>query len=300
MDWSNDLLTLFDLPKEPLPQSVPTRHAFGMLNIDGLRIPMTIITGDQSAALFSFGDPKPNTAYITVGTGAFVHQLSTKKQPRFSNLLTSIHYQDKELTLFSQEGTINGAGSALDWITRELGMTDILEKLPRWLANPSTPPLFMNGVSGLGTPYLKADFASYFVGTGEDWEKVVAVVESIVFLLQINLEAMESSFSPPEQILIGGGLARLDGLCQRLADLSGITVIRHLVHETTARGLAYLLTDFASTFSESNRVCYFNPQDNTRLSSRYRLWRETLLSRLESERETSLSTSTRYPMGHET
>ena len=243
---------------------------------------MNLITGDQSAALFAFGNPKPNHAYITVGTGAFVHRVSTEKQSRSPNLLTSIHYQDKELTLFSQEGTINGAGSALDWITRELGITDTLEKLPRWLASPSTPPLFMNGVSGLGTPCLKADFVSCFVGTGEDWEKVVAVVESIVFLLQLNFEELRSSFSPPEQILIGGGLAGLDGLCQRLADLSGITVVRHEVRETTARGLAYLLTDFASTFSDSNRVCYFNPQDNAELRSRYLLWREALLCRVES------------------
>lgn len=52
--WSNDLLELFDLPKEPLPSYVSTRHAFGTLNIDDLRIPMNIVTGDQSAALFSF------------------------------------------------------------------------------------------------------------------------------------------------------------------------------------------------------------------------------------------------------
>lgn len=151
----------------------------------------------------------------------------------------------------------------------------------------------MNGVSGIGTPYLRADFPSYFVGTGEDWEKVVAVVESIVFLLQLNFEVFQSSFLPPEQILIGGGLARLDGLCQRLADLSETPVIRQESHETTARGLAYLLSDFSTTFFKACPVCYFNPQDHPGLRYRYLLWKETFVSRLETEREFSLSTSPR-------
>jgi len=283
MDWSNELLTLFDLPHSPLPHCVATRHAFGTLSINDVRIPIKIITGDQSAALFAFGKPKPNIAYITVGTGAFVHQVSTRARSRLSHLLTNILYKDEKRTLFSQEGTVNGAGSALDWITRKLCLSDAIDKIPHWLAKESHPPLFMNGISGLGTPYLKPDFTPCFVGTGDDWEKVVAVIESIVFLLEINLEGLQSCLSPPKQILIGGGLARFDGLCQRLADLSGIPVIRHGFHETTALGLAYLVSDLSLTLFDNNRVCNFNPQGNTRLRSRYLLWKKTMLNRLDSE-----------------
>ena len=87
---------------------------------------------------------------------------------------------------------------------------------------PCDPPLFLNGVSGLGSPFWRPDFASRFVGDGDGREKVVAVAESIVFLLMLNLEEFPTPSDRLREILMSGGLSPLDGLCQRLADLSGL------------------------------------------------------------------------------
>src|SRR3989344_2389854 len=146
------------------------------------------------------------------------------------------------------------------------------ERLPRG----GDIPLFLNGVAGLGAPFWVADFPSRLVGDGEPWQKAVAVAESIVFLLQVNLEAMQKMAPAPKRMLVTGGLARLEGLCQRLADLSGLPVYRPAEHEATARGTAYLLAGFPENWPEEKPGDQFTPKPNLSLALRYKDWREEM------------------------
>ena len=71
------------------------------------------------------------------------------------------------------------------------------EAMPGWLDAGVTPPLFLNGISGLGAPFWVPDLRSRFVGAGSAEAKLVAVVESIAFLAQANLDAMGRRLPPP-------------------------------------------------------------------------------------------------------
>ncbi len=274
-DWDDELLALFGVPRTPLPRCVPTRHGFGHLRAGGHTIPLTITTGDQSAALFGFGPPQADTVYINMGTGAFI-QRTTNRHLNHPGLLTSIAFQEDQQATYTLEATINGAGSALDWASKTMGLRDTATRLAEWLANESTPPLFLNGVSGLGAPFWIPDFASRFIGEGEPWEKIVAVVESIVFLLHTNLAEMETTCDPAHRIVISGGLAALDGLCQRLADLSGLPVHRPAECEATARGTAFLLAGGTSVWPETGATMTFAPTENSPLAQRFQRWREAM------------------------
>lgn len=285
-DWDDELLTLFGVPRTFLPRCVPTRHSFGHLRINDFSIPLTVTNGDQSAALFAFGAPQPDIAYINIGTGAFVQRVS-QQRPHHARLLSSVVMQTAEHTLYTLEGTINGAASALQWASNTLGLSHIETSMENWLTNSIAPPLFLNGVSGLGAPYWIADFQSRFIGTGEAWEMMVAVVESIVFLLHTNLCEMESACPAPRTLVISGGLATLNGLCQRLADLSALPVCRPAECEATARGTAFLLAG-QETMSdpwwprnyehdpESMPGTIFTPAPNPALQERYRLWQHAM------------------------
>lgn len=285
-DWDDELLTLFGMPRTLLPHCVPTRHSFGHLRINDFFIPLTVTNGDQSAALFAFGPPQPDIAYINVGTGAFVQRVS-QQRPHHSRLLSSVVMQTAERTTYTLEGTVNGAASALQWAGNTLKLSHIETSMENWLTNSTAPPLFLNGVSGLGAPYWIADFHSQFIGTGEAWEKIVAVVESIVFLLHTNLYEMESACPAPRTIIISGGLTTLNGLCQRLADLCGLPVYRPAECEATARGMAFLLAG-SETMSdhwslhhsehspESMPDTIFTPAPNSALQERYRLWQQAM------------------------
>jgi glycerol kinase len=275
-EWDPLLTKLFGVPGEALPPCVPTRYAFGHIPAAKRRIPLTVVTGDQSAALFATDSTTAGQVSINLGTGAFLQQ-SLPYRPTASRLLASLAYRDQTQRIYALEGTVNGAGSALSWAAQQLNLAtaDISGGLPEWLQDSGEPPLFLNGVAGLGTPYLTPLFASRFVGEGTPYEKCVAVIESIVFLLQINLEEMARNTTPAAQITISGGLSRLDGLCQRLTDLSGVPLLRPADYEASIRGLMCLLTERQTAFDPSPGT-RFLPQANPKLAARYQAWRSEL------------------------
>ncbi|HJP18753.1 MAG TPA: FGGY family carbohydrate kinase [Nitrospinota bacterium] len=274
LNWDKELLNLFKLPEQPLPRSVPTRYCFGDINVSGKKIPLQIVTGDQSAALFAYGRPNPETAYINIGTGAFVQRPFKEYTGGSSKLLTSIVLQNGNELTYVLEGTVNGAGSALAKVEEELGLDPVETKqqLPEWLKNAKSPPLFLNGVSGLGTPFWIPDFKSQFVGNGKNWEKIVGVIESIVFLLCVNIDEMQKLSSPPEKILISGGLSALNGLCQKLTDLSGIPIYRPVEYEATSVGTAYLLRGQPNEWQETKQGVWFKPIHKPELEKRFKQW----------------------------
>lgn len=272
LDWDTWLLELFGVPAETLPRCVSTRHAFGTLRANEQQIPMNIATGDQSAALFALGKPSPETVYVNLGTGAFI-QRAYQQQADSPGLLSSLVYRDANQHFYVLEGTVNGAGAALKWAEHKWELKDFETQLSGWLARDGEIPLFLNGVAGLGAPFWVSDFTSRLIGDGEPWQKAVAVAESIVFLLRVNLELMQKIPSAPKRIVVTGGLARLDGLCQRLADLCGLPVHRPEEHEATARGTAYLLAGFPGDWPEQKSGVSFTPKSNPGLARRYQGWR---------------------------
>jgi len=270
LDWDPELISRFGLFKAPLPPVVPNRYSYGAF----FGVPLTLVTGDQQAALFAFGEPEVEAAYVNAGTGAFVIRPSIER-PRPRRLLAGLLHVE-ETPRYLLEGTVNGAGAALRHFAALEGISEeeLFARLPAWLeATPASPLLFLNGVGGLGSPYWIADFESRFLGEGSLAERAVAVVESVVFLIVRNLEAMNRLLPPPCFLRLTGGLSRLDGFAQRLADLSGLPVLRPREFEATARGLARLAgqKDFGGVPEER-----FTPQENPALKDAYRRFLKAL------------------------
>jgi glycerol kinase len=272
LDWSDALLDLFGLERRALPSCVPTRHDFGQLPLREHRVPLTVCTGDQSAAAFAFGRPDPATALVNLGTGAFVQRVAPDGAPLPDGLLRSVLYADAGGTLQAHEGTVNGAGSALDWL-RERVAVDVDRALAALPAEggPVEPPLFMNGVGGLGAPYWRSDFPTAFVGDGDDLAQLAAVLESVAFLLAVNLAALGRS-APLERIRLGGGLARSDYLCRALAEASGLVVERHVLTEATARGVAFLAAGCPDGWRVPAVERVFTPSGDGALTMRQARW----------------------------
>jgi len=280
LQWSPELLRLFDLAPAQLPACVPTRHAFGHLACAGQRVPLTACTGDQSAAAFAFGQPEPAGALVNAGTGAFIQRVVPDGAPLPPGILRSVLYADADGVLMSHEGTVNGAGSALDWL-RERVALDVDRALASLAARDPLAgevPLFMNGVGGLGAPFWLPAFPCEFVGSGDDPSRLAAVVESIVFLLCVNLEALQRS-APLRRIRISGGLARNDYLCRCLASLSRLPVERHAVAEATARGVAFLAAGKPDSWRPVPIEHTFAPSVATELEQRYARWRSEMSKR---------------------
>lgn len=283
--WDDELLGLFGIPKSALPHCVPSIHHYGTIELDDINIPLRLVSGDQSAAMYAYGHLQPDTAYVNTGTGAFVSRSSGPLALYSRRLLTSLIFRDSELKGDSQnhfvlEGTINGAGSALDWLAKQYPDTKIYNHLPEWLNETETPPLFLNGVSGLASPFWQPNFISKFTQEENVNKKAVAIIESIVFLLKACLDEMSKLSSPPEQIQITGGLASLNGLNQRLADLSGLPVYCPNECEATARGTAYLVAKQPASWPEQGAGKWFKAEENPDLQKRYTDWTSAMLENI--------------------
>jgi len=280
LQWSPELLRLFDLESAHLPTCVPTRYSFGRVPCAGRRIPLTACTGDQSAAAFALGQPEADWALINVGTGAFIQRLAPAGAPLPDGILRSVVCADTDGLLTSHEGTVNGAGSALDWL-RERVALDVdrgLAALASLDPLPSDVPLFVNGVGGLGAPFWLADFPCEFVGGEDEAAQLAAVVESIAFLLCTNLERLQGS-APLRRIRISGGLARNDYLCRCIAALSKLDVERPAAVEATARGVAYLAAGKPASWRAVPIEHTFNPVHSVALESRYARWLNEMAAR---------------------
>lgn len=277
-DWHPQLLELFGFDRQYLPRCMPNVADFGQLCLGQKHVPFTIMTGDQSAALFAYGEPDRDAVFINMGTGAFVQRLYDGDIDYTPRLLASVVHHDGESALYALEGTVNGAGSAFVVVEQELGMdtAEAQAGLPGWMRQYRDPPLYLNGVSGLGSPYWDAGFTSEFVGAGTSEEKLVAVAESIAFLISVNLQEMNRFLSPAQKIVLTGGLANIDPLCQLLADLNQRPVCRPAAEEATAMGLAFLLSGRPRDWPGISDFQLFQPQIDPALQQRFATWQELM------------------------
>lgn len=293
-DWSPTLCALFGVDPDLLPASVPTRYDFGQIKLGAHKVPLTIVTGDQSAAIYAFGNVGRGCAFINLGTGAFM-QCPVGSQPvEVEGLLNSVVYQGKHQLDYVLEGTVNGAGRALTWWGEQCGLSAkslVAQTLEQELKDPAIAEhrmIFLNGISGLGSPYWDSDFRSRFVDAHDNEHEAkpgarvgahvgaLAILESIVFLLAENLRFARQSSIAINQVVLTGGLASVDSLCQRLADVTGLNATRSTLREATATGTGYLLSQssrWPTLNSRSEQSSVFQPGRNPALQARFTRWK---------------------------
>lgn len=268
-NWCDELLTVFGIKENTLPTCVNSIHSYGTIALHGHEIDFKLCTGDQSAAVFYSGMPQPDSLYINAGTGAFVQQIQNSLfDDDKSGLLKSIVFLDENQRLYVREGTVNGAGRALQWYAEKTGCPDYTKHLENWLNDFDSPPLFLNAIAGVGSPFW-ATFDSHFSRECSTEEGFVAIVESILFLLQSNINL----FSHFQRIYISGGLSNSALFCQHLADLSSVVVCRQKVHEATAKGIFMLLS---KTESSPEIEKEFIPHENGPLNQRFAYWQKEM------------------------
>jgi glycerol kinase len=267
-NWDDSLLEMFQIPEQSLPGCRPICSFYGHTRQGS--IPLKAVNGDQTAALYAQGKPSANTILVNIGTGAFVLLPTNEPARRAEGLLAGISLSNKDTAHYYIEGTVNGAAAAVKWAAKYLSIDDVELQLPRWLEDTQSPPLFMNTVGGLGSPWWMPGPEAFFLDTNTTAaEAMVAVIESILFLLQANINLMQLQNPGVDKIRISGGLSNLDGLCQKLANLSGLDVERPVQTEATARGIAWQAAGCPIDWDNTAPGKSFIPQTDTELGKRY-------------------------------
>ena len=289
LTWSERLCNWFGIDSSLLPVCMPMCTNYGPLA--DTHIPVTAVCGDQNAAMFGFGALEQGVALVNIGSGAFV----LRELDEFSSStsqLTGIAYADMNTVGYMREATINGAGNALTWAQQQWHIDKLLSRLPDWIDQVNEPPVFINAVGGLGTPWMQGGIRSYFSGNGDysDAAKVVAVIESIVFMIQMNLELMTAE-APLKKLRVSGGLSRQGGLCQKLSNLSGFELERSHITEATARGVAWLAAGRPDNWGiagsdKDAEIIRYTPQHDQKLHARYQLFKTEMKRVLNNNQQT--------------
>ncbi|MFS4415810.1 glycerol kinase GlpK [Maribacter sp. 2307ULW6-5] len=247
LDWDNTLLTALGIPRSMLPQVRPSAHHFGDYELEGAKVPIAGIAGDQQAALFGQGCFEKGTAKNTYGTGCFM-LMNTGTEPQFSKngLLTTIAYGLDGEVHYALEGSIFIAGAAVQWLRDGLELienaheTEALAKSVPGENSVYVVPAF----AGLGAPHWDMYARGAVFGLTRDTGKAhlaKATLESLAYQTKDILKAMENdSGLQLKNLRVDGGACANNHLMQFQADILDTEVHRPEVIESTAMGAAFL------------------------------------------------------------
>ena len=248
-DWDDDLLGLFKVPRELLPEVRDSSADFGVCEsgILGAAIPITGIAGDQQAAAFGQACFKPGMIKSTFGTGCFALLNTGATAVTSANrLLTTVAYRLQGEPSYALEGSIFVAGAAVKWLRDKLGLIASASETEALVAEaaPQSGVYLAPAFVGLGAPYWDGRARAALVGMTLDTgraEIVRATLESVAYQMRDLMDAMAADgAAPPVALRVDGGMAVNGWLMQFLADILDTTVERPLITETTALGAAYL------------------------------------------------------------
>lgn len=247
LDWDATLLNLLNIPKSVLPEVKPSGYHFGDYELDGVKIPIAGIAGDQQAALFGQACFEPGMAKNTYGTGCFM-LMNTGRKIQYSEngLLTTIAWGLDDEVYYALEGSVFIAGASIQWLRDGLEFfanASESEKLALEIEGEN-PVYVVPAFAGLGSPYWDMYARGAIFGLTRDTGKsyiTKATLESIAYQTKDILEAMQNDAKTElTSLKVDGGACANNFLMQFQSDILNAKVERPEIIESTALGAAYL------------------------------------------------------------
>lgn len=245
-DWSDELLTLFNIPRGMLPKILPSGSIYGKTELMGATLPIGGMAGDQQAALFGQGCFKPGDAKNTYGTGCFL--LANTGNVRVGGdglLVTAAATVGDEPVCYALEGSVFTGGAVIKWLRDEMHLIDDAKDSEYFARKvPDSGGVYIvPAFTGLGAPYWDMHARGMITGLTRGCGRnhiIRAALESIAYQSEDLLSAMSGKAGALSALRVDGGASANDFLMQFQADISGIPVIRSSITEATAAGAAFL------------------------------------------------------------
>ncbi|MCW2283916.1 glycerol kinase [Rhodoblastus acidophilus] len=247
LDWDQEILDLFDIPRACLPEIRSSSEVFGRATgvLDG--VPLAGILGDQHAALFGQACLHPGQAKNTYGTGCFMlMNTGSKPFPSTCGLITTLGYKLGDAPpVYALEGSIAITGALVQWLRDNLGLIGAASEIePLAKSVPDNGGVFLvPAFSGLYAPHWRADARGLVAGLTRFANRghlARAALEATAYQTREVLDAMtRDSGVAIKELRVDGGMVVNDLLMQFQADMLGAPVVRPRVIETTALGAAY-------------------------------------------------------------
>ncbi|MFI6787685.1 glycerol kinase GlpK [Nonomuraea sp. NPDC050383] len=247
LEWDDDLLDFFGVPRAMLPQIRPSTETYGVASrvLPGVRIGAAL--GDQQAALFGQTCFAPGEAKCTYGTGGFL-LLNTGDEPVRSThgLLTTVGYQvGAEPAVYALEAPIAVTGALVQWFRDGLGLINSapeIETLAKTV-DDNGGCYIVPAFAGLFAPHWRSEARGVIVGLTSYITKghlARAVLEATAWQTREVVDAMNAdSGLDLRGLKVDGGMTADNLLMQYIADVLDVPVVRPMVAETVSLGAAY-------------------------------------------------------------
>jgi glycerol kinase len=250
LDWDDDLLNLFDIPRVALPEVRPSPANFGKSIASGqlpAGVPIVALIGDSHAALFGQAGFLHGSVKATYGTGSSLMAPTPAAVLSKHGLSTTIAWAlDWERVTYALEGNISVTGAAVQWLGEFLGLEKPVEEVVRLAERVESAgglylvPAFV----GLGAPYWNQEARGMISGItrGSSAAHVArATIEAIAYQVRDVFDVMQIEAGADLKVLLAdGGASRNTLLMQFQADIIERPVLQNMSTDTSALGAAYL------------------------------------------------------------
>lgn len=252
LDYSNEMLRIFGLKREMLPEIKASGDDFGVTTkIQGLGsgVPIRGVLGDQQSALFGqlcFG---LGEAKITYGTGSFL-LMNTKNRKIMSKngLLTTIAWQlpGQKKPDYALEGGAFICGAAVQWLRDNLNLIEEssqIEKLAKKVKDCAGVQ-FVPAFAGLGAPFWDPEVRGALLGLtrGTQIEHIARATLEAMALQNVDVVSTMAKDAKVtlRKVRVDGGAAANSLLMEMQANFLGVKVVRPKNVETTSLGAALM------------------------------------------------------------
>lgn len=249
LEWDQELLNILNIPYNILPKIVSNSEFVAHINdgVLGQEIPITAIAGDQQSALFGQMCFNKGDVKNTYGTGCFSMMNTGSHIVKSSNkMLTTVAYQINGTTNYAIEGSVFIAGSLIQWLRDGLGIISKANEIELLAESESTNGglTLIPALTGLGAPYWNPDAKGAIFGITRNTSKghiARAALESIAIRTYEIILCMEKDANIEfSSLKVDGGASKNNLLMQIQSDLLQKEVIRPMITECTALGVAFM------------------------------------------------------------
>jgi glycerol kinase len=238
LDWDDELLALFGIPRELLPRIVGSKERVGEGELNGRAVEIRGIAGDQQAALYGQGCHAPGEGKATYGTGSFVlvHTGADASPPPEGLLKTAA------ADGYALEGAVLTSGAAVQWLRDGLGLITSAAETEALAASVADTAgvHFVPALTGLGSPWWDADARGLVTGLTRGTTKAHLVRAALEAIAHQVADVVDALPDPPRVLRADGGATANAFLMQFQADLLRVPVEVAAERETTALGAAAL------------------------------------------------------------
>ena len=242
MEWDEDLLNLFEIPKSMMPEVLSCDGNFGNLVFDNKKIPIRGVIGDQQAALVGQGCFKSGDMKSTYGTGCFL-MVNTEDKPIVINegLLTTVAYKLNGNVHYAIEGSIYSCGNIIKWLRDKMLFFNSTNESEKYLNinGDTNNVLFLPAFNGLGAPFWNSDIRGGFYGITQDTtinDMVTSAFNSISFQTKEITTILEKYDIKINNLLVDGGMVQNKTFCQMLSNALNKEILTPVNVESTAIG----------------------------------------------------------------